>query len=216
MMPNDALSAVPIKGQFLPPRASVRFSPTAGMYDTHFGGVAIGNPSLGIVYQLWGAYTDGHNVWVTAPNTPAFILLANVGAVWVALAFDQNANIFVAYADKNGNASYYWFNSIVQGYVTSQLPGVVPRVFAALDDNRSALSQTADILLCYVRAGVLYMRQQRDRYGVEYTLGAAPAALVQVGMSTVDRFQFAFQNVQGNSVVPPVELAMPAGVNPPS
>lgn len=206
MIPNNVLSTTPEPAPFLPPRTGVRYSAVAGSNDVSFGGVAIGDPSQGIAYQLWTAFTDGANVWLEAPNTPAFIYLANVGAVWVALAMDQNARPFVAYADKNGNASYNWFDSTIPGFRTSTLGGTVPRVFAALDDSRPALLASSDVVLAYVRAGTLFLRAQRDRFGIEYNLGAAPATLVQIGMNHGDRFQFAFQNVQGNSAVPPAEF----------
>jgi hypothetical protein len=120
---------------------------------------------------------------------------------------DQNARAFLTYADKNGNAFYYWFDSTLPGYRTTAIPGVVYRPFATLDDNRVVELASSDIILAYVRAGVLYFRAQRDRFGIEYTLGAAPATLVQMGMNNKFRLQFGFQNVQGNHVLPPVEYA---------
>lgn len=214
MMPNNALSSTPLPTAFLPPRNTTRFSASAGMRDVHLGGVAIGNATRGITFQLWTVFTDGNNVWLEAPNTPAFILLPGVGAAWVSLAFDQNAQIFVGYATLAGNASYYWFDTTVLQYRTSTLPGTITRVFSALDDNRPALSASADILLVYERGGTLFFRQQRDRYGVEYTLGTAPATLVQIGMNNLYRFQFAFQNVQGGkNAVPPAEYSPYLGIN---
>lgn len=216
MMPNNALSSTPIPGPFLPPRTNTRFSVQDGQSDVHFGGVAVGNPSQGITFQLWTAFIDNGSVFLEAPNTPAFVRLPNVAATWVALAFDQNAQVFIAYSTANGAAFYYWFDSLSGGYITSALPGVTPRVFAALDDSRQAESSSADILLCYVQGTELFMRQQRDRYGVKYDLGVAPATLVQVGMNRVNRFQFAFQNVQGNSYLPPAEWNRPLGINEPA
>lgn len=215
-MPNNTLSTTPVPSAFLPPRTTIRFSSIAGRTDVHYGGIAVGDPSQGINYQLWTCFTDGNNVWLQAPNTPAYVLLPNVGAAWVGLAFDQNARVFVAYADVNGNASYYWYDTTIPGYRTSTLSGVIPRVFASLDDSRPALSESADILLAYVRTGNLYYRQQRDRYGVEYNLGTAPSILVQIGMAHADRFQFAFQNVQNDQVVPPGEYNLALGINEPS
>jgi hypothetical protein len=217
MLPNHVLSTRPIPAPFLPPRTNIRFSAQAGMSDTHYGGIAIGDPSHGLSYQLWTCYTDSTgSVYLQAPNTPPFVQLANVGAVWVALAFDQNARVFIAYAQKNGSAFYYWFDSTISGYRTTALSGVVPRVFAALDDARPLEISSSDVVLAYVRAGILYFRAQRDRFGVEYTLGTAPATLVQIGMNRVNRFQFAFQNVQGNSVLPPAEWNPALGFNEPA
>lgn len=207
MLPNEVLSLRVLSAAFLPPRTSIRFSAQAGLTDTHFGGVALGDPSQGIQYQLWTAYIDAGDVWLSAPNTPAYNFLPGVGANWVALAFDQNAREFLAYSTPAGTAYYYWYNSTIPGYTTTALPGLVPRVFAALDDARPQESSSADIILAYTRTEELYFRAQRDRYGVEYLLtNDIPATLVQVGMNEIFRFQFAFQNVQGTHAVPPAEF----------
>jgi hypothetical protein len=209
MIPNAVLSSSPVPSPFVPPRTGVRFSKQAGLTDTHLGGIALGDPSQGISYQLWTAAIVGADIVLSAPSVPAFTLLAGVNAAWVALAFDQNAREFVAYADDLGNASYYWYDSTIPGFRTSALAGYIPRVFAALDDSRPVESGNSDILLAYERAGSLYLRAQRDRYGTEYNLGAipgiAPSTLVQIGMNMKWRFQFAFQGVQ-IAGLPPGEL----------
>jgi hypothetical protein len=170
------------------------------------GGIAIGDASHGLLYQLWTCFLDGNgNISLAAPNTPAFVFLTVPDAVWVALAFDQNARPFIAYANKAGFCNFHWFNTLVNQFVTTALSRVVYRPFACVDDQQPAEIAISDIILAYVSAGVLYFRAQRDRYTIEYTLGAAPATLVQVGMSHVNRFQFAFQNVQEDHVLPPAE-----------
>jgi hypothetical protein len=207
MLPGNVLSTTPEPAVFLLPRTGIRFSAASGLSDISFGGIALGDPSAGIIYQLWTAFIQNGSIWLSAPNTPPFVLLPGVGAVWVALAFDQNARVFVAYSLANGSSFYYWYDSLVSGYVTSALPGFVPRVFAALDDVRPAEASSADVILAYVRAGELYFRAQRDRFEVEYDLGPSPATLVQIGMNHGNRFQFAFQNVQGSHSVPPAEFS---------
>jgi hypothetical protein len=209
MLPNNALSSTVLSAPFLAPRAGVRFDAAHGLTDTHLGGIALGDASAGISYQLWTARADGANVYLSAPNTPEFPLLANVNAAWVALAIDQSAREFVAYADINGNASYYWYDTTILAYRTSALAGVIPRVFAALDDSRPLELGSSDVILAYERAGHLYYRQQRDRFGTEYDLGSipgiAPSTLVQIGMNAKLRFQFAFQGVQ-IAGLPPGEI----------
>ena len=206
MIPNNVLSVTPIPAPFLSPRTIARASAQQGMSDVHYGGIALGDASHGLTYQLWTCFTDGNNVWLSAPNTPAYIILPGVGAAWVALAMDQNARVFIAYAILLGAASYYWFDSTIPGYRTSTLSGVIPRVFASLDDSRPALLTSSDVILSYVRAGELFFRAQRDRFGIEYDLGAAPANLVQIGMNRADRFQFEFQTGSGVNSLPPIEF----------
>ncbi len=205
MLPNAVLSTTPIPGVFLPPRNVARLGPDQGLKDQHYGGVAIGDPSLGIKYQVWTARCDGTDIFLAAPNTPEFRFLAGVGATWVAVAFDQNARVFLAYSTLPGTSYYYWYDSTIPGYRTTTLSGVVKQVFAALDDSRPLELSNSDVILSYTRLGELYFRAQRDRFGVEYDLGPAPGVLAQIGFSTANRFQFAFGGVQGNNDVPPAE-----------
>jgi len=218
-LPNQVLSTVPVPSTFLPPRNFTRFSPVSGRSDVHMGGIAIADASHGLLYQLWTAVLVDGNVLLSAPNTPQFTFLSGLGTdtVWVALAFDQNARPFIAYANTAGVCHYHWFNPIVNNFVTDLLPRTVLRPFASVDDQHPAEIAISDIILAYVSAGILYFRAQRDRYTIEYTLGPAPATLVQVGMSHVTRFQFAFQNVQGNgSALPPAEWNLGLGINEPA
>jgi hypothetical protein len=219
MLPNNILSVKPVVASFLAPRQVVRSSALQGLTDYHYGGIAVGNPSQGLSYQIWTAFCpDGLNVWLSAPNTAPFIFLAGVSPVWLALSFDQNSRPFIGYVTGVGTAFFYWFNTLVNQFVTTQLPtsGLYARVFASVDDLRPQNIANSDTILSYVRSGSLFIRQQRDRYNVEYTLGAAPGKLVQAYMNIHWRYQFAFLNVAGDQYLPPEEYSMPPGVNPPS
>lgn len=206
-LPQNALSSTPLPAPFQAPRNVVRFTAFQGTVDTHMGGIALGDPSQGLSYQLWTAQIINGVVYLSAPNTAPFAFISPGSQyVWVALSFDQNARAFIAYADAIGNAFYYWFDTTIPGYRTTGLAFGTTRVFAALDDIRPVENTNNDIILAYVRASTLFYRQERDRFGVEYNLGAAPATLVQIGMNTKWRFQFAFQNVKGASgFLPPQE-----------
>lgn len=205
MLPNSTLSLTPQPAPFLPPRGNTRFSLLSGQSDVHFGGIHLGDPSQGVSVQLWTAFIVNNDILLSAQNTPAFVRLPRVNAAWVALAFDQNAREFIAYADKLGNANFFWFDTLINNFRTTAIAGVVPRVFAAFDDSRPIQLSQSDVILAYVRSNELFFRAQRERFGVEHDLGAAPATMVQIGMNHANRFQFAFQNVQGNSVLPPAE-----------
>jgi hypothetical protein len=158
---------------------------------------------------------------MSAPNTAPFVeLVTATPATWIGMSIDQNARVFLTYADGTGNAFYYWFDSTIPGYRLSSIPGPVFRPFTALDDNRIPDINSSDILLCYVRSGVLYMRQQRDRFGIEYTLGNVPSSgvdLTQIGFSHGLRFQFELQLVNPDGgVVPPMEWNVALGFNEPA
>ncbi len=207
MMPNNVLSTTPVPAAFLAPRTPIRFSAQTGLIDSHWGGIGIGDASHGLLYQVWTVQLIGGQAVLSAPNTAPFNFQALPNAAWIALAFDQNSRPYIAYADINCNASYYWYDSTIPGYRTSTLAGVVKRPFMVLDDPRPVESSNSDVLLAYVRNGELFYRQQRDRFGIEYDLGPAPATLVQFGMNHGLRMQFAFQNVQGSNVLPPEEYS---------
>src|SRR5262249_35906690 len=108
---------------------------------------------------------------------------------------------------------------LVNNFVTTQLPATAlyTRIFVAMDDLRPANIANSDVIIAYTRGLTLFMRVQRDRYGVEYTLGTVPAGtLVQIGMDMKWRFQFGFQNVQGDKTLPPVEWNPALGFNEPA
>jgi hypothetical protein len=217
-MPNNVLSVRPIPAAFMPPRTVLRSTIAQGLQDVHMGGVALNDPSQGLSYQLWTATVGpgGQGIYLAAPNTPAQLYIAT-SAIWVALSFDQNARPFVAYVtDNTGLAFYRWFDTTISNFRTTQIPGNVFRVFAVLDDPRPVQIQTSDIILAYVRQNTLFSRVERDRFGVEYTLGAAPGKLVQLGINHVLRLQFAFQNVAGGQGLPPQEWNPALGINEPA
>lgn len=193
MLPDMVLSTTPEPSAFLPPRTVLRASAVSGLSDFHYGGIHLNDATHGITYQLWTLRIAGNGILLSAPNTSEFQELTANAPTWGALAFDQNARVFIAYVDVTRTGFYYWFDSTIPGYRLSQLPGNIDRVFASLDDSRVPELQTSDVILSYVREGVLYFRAQRDRFGVEYTLGSPPAPQVQVGMSHGDRYQFAFE-----------------------
>lgn len=208
-LPGNALSLQPLYAPFLAPRTGVRFDPAHGLVDTHWGGRAFGDATAGISYQIWTCRSDGVNIYLSAPSVSEFILLPNVNAVWVALAIDQSAHAFVAYVNAAGSAFYYWYDTTIPGYTTTALPGPVGKVFACFDDIRVPEITVADVILAYVRGQTLYYRQQRDRFGVEYNLGLAPATLVQMGMNSKFRLQFRFQGTQNvSNDVPPAEYQL--------
>lgn len=218
-LPNNMLSTQPIAASFLAPRQQIRASSLEGLTDYHYGGIALGDSSQGLSYQVWTAYCpDGLNIWLLAPNTTPFTFLADVSPVWLALSFDQNSRPFIGYVTAQGTGFFYWFDTLVNKFVTTQLPtsGLYARIFASVDDLRPQNITNSDTILSYVRAGSLLIRQQRDRYSIEYTLGAAPGKLVQAYMNSHWRYQFAFLNTDGDRYLPPQEYTLPPGVNPPS
>lgn len=191
MMPGNVLSNVSLPSAFLPPRDVM---PRLPLVDQHEGGIALNDASQGLRVQVWTATVDGSgNIQVAAPSAPIPQTIVNVpGVDWIGLAFDTNMRIFLCWT-VGGAAQYRWFDSVGSAFVISTLPAGSARPMCALDDERPALTSSADILLSYVRANTLFMRMQRDRYGIEYDLtDVTGLTFHQMGMNRTNRFQFQF------------------------
>jgi hypothetical protein len=101
-------------------------------------------------------------------------------------------------------------------------------VCTALDDKRPGQRDFSDILIFYLKDPPaqqpqrLYMRAQRDRYGVEYMLGNLPSgttALYKAGMAVNGRLRFATYGLYAQSQAPrrpvppyPPNVPQPNGV----
>lgn len=188
MLPDHVLSTTSRPAQFRYPRNI----PKRPLVDYEYGGVALNDASQGLRSKVWmGEYIDGSIVLSAAAVTPTSVLaIENVKEF--GFTFDQNMQPAVAYELVTGESRFYWYDATIPGYTTLDLPSgsITPR--CAVDDNRDMQTPVSDIILAYVRAGHLYIREQRDRYTVEYDLSdnAGPGGIVQIGMNRLWRFQF--------------------------
>jgi hypothetical protein len=189
MMPGNALSSVSLPSTFLPPRNVTR----QALVDSHEGGIALNDPSQGLQVQVWTATVDGSsNIVVSAPSVSPTVIVNVPGITWVALAFDQNMRIFLAWMTPTGTF-FRWFDTSITAFVVTQLPAGSVLPFCCLDDLRALQSSNSDILLAYVRAQNLYYVQQRDRYGIERLLtNVGIRTFNQMGMNHTNRMQFQF------------------------
>lgn len=163
-LPNNTLSTEVLPSAFLGSRgASVD-----PLLDYEDGGIDFNDPSEGHFYQWWRArVVDGTSIVVDAEYVPEQVLYTGTDITEVSLAFDQNMRPCLAFVDE-GQAYLQWYDtSVSQQVITPLAPSVItPRV--TLDDKRSSQTSTSDIVLAYLRDGVLRTRQQRDRFGIEY------------------------------------------------
>lgn len=192
MLPDNELSSSPVPAVFLGGRAL----PVRNVVDYEWGGVALQDSSQGLMVQFWRARIESENtqIIIDAQNIAPFVLITGVNITEVSLAFDQNMNPAVAYVE-DGTPKLYWYDSTVPGMVTTTFPNIVtPRV--SLDDKRDSQSQNNDVIFAYMKNSNLYMRMQRDRYGVEYLLAEDidSPGLIKIGMSRQNRFQWMFRN----------------------
>jgi hypothetical protein len=190
-MPQQILSSQILSAPFFPPRD--RRTAAQLLSDFEEGGIALNNTSKGLQFQAWSGQVHSNGDFSLTPANAGPVTVINVPNVveW-GFTFDQNMNPFFAYTLANGNSFFYWFDPVANAFVTTQLPAGSANCRCSLDDKRAVNSTTSDILLTYIRAGTLYLRQQRDRYLIEYTLSTALAGKRQInaGLNLILRYQF--------------------------
>lgn len=186
-LPNNALSQIAIRYNWRGPEQP----DPDGITDYDMGGIALNDNSQGLEYQLWTFTAVESAVFVQAPNTeePIGLLDAPGKIEDLACTFDQNMNPMVAYL-QGGQWSYWWFDPLVHGMITSQLPPNITSCRVALDDRRVWESPASDILIFYTRNGNLYHRRQRDRYQNDLLLReSVHGTLVRADMNGINRMQ---------------------------
>lgn len=193
MMPEGGLSTAPRPSRFFGARSGA----VSKTIDYEDGGVAIQDPSEGLLYQRWEArlfnsdMVDSY-VALSAREVPEFMWLAIPYMTEISFTFDANMRPAVAYV-AGGQSFLSWYDSLDSTYKTTALAvGVItPRV--ALDDKRHVGSngyQNSDVILAYVRGGNLYTRIQRERYETEHLMATNVKPLIKIGMSRALRLQF--------------------------
>jgi hypothetical protein len=192
---NSGISSTLVSGHFLVPDDL----DTLYLLDYELGGFGLNDTSEGLDYQTWTLryFPSTEDMVVQSPNTAPTILFNRPDITEISLAFDQNMNPFVTFVQA-GTAVFWWWNTVTAQQEFDNLPAntITPR--CCIDDKRDGRSGTSDIILTYVTSGVLYNRQERDRYTEQYTLqnpfvhpdtGLA-AVLIKVGMNEHNRLQW--------------------------
>lgn len=191
MMPENILSSTPIISGLLYPKNI----PVVGLEAYDIGGVDLNDSSEGLLVKAWRSYADSAgDVYIEAVGHPASFVFSAPGISEMSLTFDRNMNVFIAFV-QDGQAKFYWFDSLTSSYQITDLPvgSTTPR--ASLDDKRTFANSYSDIILVYIDDGNLYQRLQRDRYLIQYLLYAdinvpiIDPQIVEVGMGVNMRFQ---------------------------
>lgn len=200
MLPGQVLSTTVLPSTFLPPRQVLRSASDANIAPQSIGGAGFRDTSQGLNSQVWiGSYSGSNVILTPAVGAPLVPIAGMTGIIWFDFTFDQSMNPVVAYAKADLTVQFLWFDTLISANRTTALPfGTDPWPFCQLDDSRSSEISTGDVVVTYTRAGHLYFLAQRDRYGVEYDLGAVvPVGKVMVGagMNHINRFQFEFATI---------------------
>lgn len=186
MLPGNTLSSIPSPAPFIGARAL----PVTGLVDYEDGGIAIQDPSKGLMYQIWRARVLGNDLVLDAPSVEPVAIYSGEDITEVSLAFDQNMRPTVAFVEA-GEAKLLWYDSAVPGQVITTLASDVQDPRVSLDDKRQSQLAVSDIILGYLRDGKLYCRQQRDRFQIERLLDEGPhVGLIKIGMNRGLRLQF--------------------------
>lgn len=192
MLPAPHLSTTTIRGQL--------FNPWMRRTDVsrHWGPVALNDASQGLRVRLWQARAEGANLLIGAPGVPEFVWYTHDHPVLeISLAFNQNGDPHVAFVDTEGAPYLRWYDPIEEDEVTTALAAgtVNPRV--TYDDSRPFNIANSDVVLGYVRDGLLRYRLQRDRFEDEYTPpigeGGSPATasgLRHISFNSALRLEF--------------------------
>lgn len=190
MLPDHVLSTRVIRGEYIEPD-----SKQAGMlFDYEMGGIAVQDPSQGLEYQLWYCWYTRNNQIRVRPASGAgdgILIATEPGVRRLSFSFDRNMQPAVAWelADR---VRFRWFDSTVPGFTTTEYLGArTPRVYH--DDKRAISVATSDVLLAYLLDDKLVVREQRDRYLVEYIMRTGLSdtlRLNRMGMTRQNRIQF--------------------------
>lgn len=167
--------------------------------DYELGGVAIQDPSQGLQVRVWRAYiVQAKYIYIDSPGVAhtAWYESETNSLTEVSLSFDQNMRPVLAFVE-NFEAKFQWYDTVTETQIITNLGSNVISPRVSLDEKRQFFGQVSDVLLCYIRDGNLCLRQQRDRYGVEYIIAPAPEGyyIHKVGMSTGLRFQWEFRRI---------------------
>lgn len=192
MIPEKRFSTTAIVAQYL----AADDMPRRKLRDYEQGGIAIGDPTQGLQVQTWECYMLGDEVRVRPdPNGTPFICFNAPGTTKLSLAFDQNMRPVITFV-VGGLTKLWWYDPVIAEMTFTSYPGTKDPV-VLLDDKRDGQRDFSDVLFFYMKTGdaspALYMRAQRDRYGVEYAIGDFPAGtttLINAGMTKNGRLKF--------------------------
>ncbi len=184
MIPGNQISPAPEVSGFLPPY-NIPYTPLSQVVP---GGIAIGDPSKGRLYQNWVVSYAASQITVRPVNGAVEFSLPVASVFSVSLAFDNNMGMVLSWQNAVGSNLYY-FDTVMGSYTTRVFSGTTScRV--VVDNSNDYYLANSDVIFGYTYGGNLYWRQQRDRYDVERLVGPTNKRLIKMAPSLVNRLQF--------------------------
>lgn len=200
MLPdNGQLSTTAFVSAFVDPVKT----PGDFLIDYERGGIALNDPSQGLLVQLWTLKVERDpvvitqwNFYVESPANGRQFLFAAANVKEASLSFDQNMRPFVVYLE-NTTTKMWWYDPTIPGQTITTLGTDLRTPRCTMDERREWHTAISDIVLGYVRAGNLCVRYQRERYQTEHVLKPVgpTAELVCVGINAGGRLQFRCRKV---------------------
>ena len=207
MIPGGPLNFtyIPIVGEYTPPISNT-YDP---LFETVEGGIAIGDPSQGRLYQYWTIDYDGRFITVRPASGGIALQLQRNSVSSVSLAFDANMSPVIAYQVAGTGAFLYYYDTLTSQYVEKFYPTAISsRV--VVDQPANWYVGNSDVMFGYTTVSHICYRQQRDRYDIEYVIQPTTcnnAFLKRLGLSNVNRLQFQVHELQ--PPLPEVDLITP-------
>lgn len=163
-----------------------------------YGGVDIGDASSGLNVKTWTGVRVGNDIRLRAEGVAERTIISVPNVATFGFAFDHNMRPFICYElgyVGSGDSRFYWYDPDAQTFVTTALPqgSVSPR--CVHDDVRPGQADVSDVVLTYIRNGVLYTREQQTAYEVEYSMrdGLDGYMIGRFGMNLLHRLQWEYR-----------------------
>jgi hypothetical protein len=184
VIPGGQFTVEPVVSPYEPPYNL----PYQALRQVAPGGIAIGNPLEGRLFQNWIATYVTPNIVVNPEFGPTAFTLPVPNAETVSLAFDNNMGIVLAW--QFSSVSYlYYFDTDTASYTTRSFSGTTScRI--CVDNSQQFYNADSDVIFAYTTGTELYYAQQRDKYNINYLVGASTKDLIRIGPSTGNRLQF--------------------------
>lgn len=164
MIPEDRLSTTVFRGGLLNPWSN---DPKV---SHHFGPVRIQDPSEGLLVKLWTLRVEGGSAILSAQGAEPTVEFTRRESIDnVSLSFDQNGRPCICFEEAGSGPYLYWFDPVPNEPTFMPIPGGASTPRITLDDARAFNVGGSDVILAYVREGLLRYRRQRDRFAVEVT-----------------------------------------------
>lgn len=190
------VSSTPVPGTLPIPEVMTRLDHGL-LVDYEMGGIALQDPSLGMSVRVWKLWLDGNDVRLAPDDTPGLstVLFSASGITELTLAFDGNMTPIVAFV-QGGAMKLWWYDLSLTppAYVTTTFDGTSP--YLSFDDRRQRLIGRAEVMLFYLKDGMVKLRALSDRFLVEYDWTAQPVGserIIAAGLDSGYRMQLVFQ-----------------------